>query len=130
MSQTPNTAIAVIGIDIGKDSFHVVRQVRTAPSCCGKSRRVAKWKRGSPINRLALSARKPASAPITSAANSHRFGAPANGVDRILLSSEGRCRLVKARRPARCRRRSQDRFCIQNARSDDGLAKKFYGLSN
>jgi len=24
MSQTPNTAIAVIGIDIGKDSFHVV----------------------------------------------------------------------------------------------------------
>jgi hypothetical protein len=24
MSQTPNTAIAVIGIDIGKNSFHVV----------------------------------------------------------------------------------------------------------
>jgi hypothetical protein len=24
MSQTPNTAIAVIGIDIGKSSFHVV----------------------------------------------------------------------------------------------------------
>ncbi|MEA2726962.1 MAG: hypothetical protein QOF70_1437, partial [Acetobacteraceae bacterium] len=23
MSQTPNTAIAVIGIDIGKNSFHV-----------------------------------------------------------------------------------------------------------
>ncbi len=26
MSQTPNTAIAVIGIDIGKNSFHVVGQ--------------------------------------------------------------------------------------------------------
>jgi transposase len=24
MSQTPNTAITVIGIDIGKNSFHVV----------------------------------------------------------------------------------------------------------
>jgi len=24
MSQTPNTAIAVIGIDIGKNSFHVI----------------------------------------------------------------------------------------------------------
>jgi hypothetical protein len=27
MSQTPNTAIAVIGIDIGKNSFHVVGHV-------------------------------------------------------------------------------------------------------
>ena len=53
MSQTPNTAIAVIGIDIGKNSFHVVGHVRAAPSCCGKSGRVAKWKRGSPIHRLA-----------------------------------------------------------------------------
>ena len=26
MSQTPNTAIAVIGIDIGKNSFHIVGQ--------------------------------------------------------------------------------------------------------
>jgi hypothetical protein len=24
MSQTPNTAIAVIGVDVGKNSFHVV----------------------------------------------------------------------------------------------------------
>ncbi|MGY4503756.1 hypothetical protein ACVWYH_007713 [Bradyrhizobium sp. GM24.11] len=24
MSQTPNTAVAVIGIDVGKNSFHVV----------------------------------------------------------------------------------------------------------
>ena len=54
MSQTANTAIAVIGIDIGKNSFHVVgHDARGAPSCCGKSGRVAKWKRGSPIYRLA-----------------------------------------------------------------------------
>jgi transposase len=53
MSQTPNTAIAVIGIDIGKNSFHVVGHDARAPSCCGKSGRVAKWKRGSPIYRLA-----------------------------------------------------------------------------
>jgi transposase len=53
MSQTPNTAIAVIGIDIGKNSFHVVGRMRAALSCCGKSGRVAKWKRGSPIYRLA-----------------------------------------------------------------------------
>jgi transposase len=52
MSQTPNTAIAVIGIDIGKNSFHVVGH-DARPSCCGKSGRVAKWKRGSPIYRLA-----------------------------------------------------------------------------
>jgi transposase len=32
MSQTPNTAIAVIGIDIGKNSFHVVgATMRAAP---------------------------------------------------------------------------------------------------
>jgi hypothetical protein len=53
MSQTPNTAIAVIGIDIGKNSFHVVGLMCAAPSCCGKSGRVAKWRRGSPIYRLA-----------------------------------------------------------------------------
>jgi hypothetical protein len=37
MSQTPNTAIAVIGIDIGKNSFHVVghdaRGARGATAC-------------------------------------------------------------------------------------------------
>ena len=53
MSQTPNTAIAVIGVDIGKNSFHSWATMRAAPSCCGKSGRVAKWKRGSPIYRLA-----------------------------------------------------------------------------
>ena len=49
MSQTPNTAIAVIGIDIGKNSFHVV----------GHNRRGAivlrqKWSRGQIEARLAL----------------------------------------------------------------------------
>ncbi|MEY9447153.1 hypothetical protein ACVILJ_006724 [Bradyrhizobium diazoefficiens] len=53
MSQTPSTAIAVIGIDIGKNSFHVVATIRAAPSCCGKSGRVARSRRGSPICRLA-----------------------------------------------------------------------------
>jgi hypothetical protein len=37
MSQTPNTAIAVIGIDIGKNSFHVVghrfRSISTKQGC-------------------------------------------------------------------------------------------------
>ena len=53
MSQTPNTVIAVIGIDIGKNSFHVVGHDARARSCCGKSGRAAKWKRGSPICRPA-----------------------------------------------------------------------------
>ncbi|MEJ6890881.1 hypothetical protein, partial [Bradyrhizobium diazoefficiens] len=30
MSQTPSTAIAVIGIDIGKNSFHVVGHCQSA----------------------------------------------------------------------------------------------------
>jgi hypothetical protein len=49
MSQTPNTAIAVIGIDIGKTGSTSWATMRAAPSCCGKNGRVAKWKRGSPI---------------------------------------------------------------------------------
>ena len=65
MSQTPNTAIAVIGIDIGKNSFHVCGPRCAAPSHCGKNGRVAKWKRGSQTYRLAWSAWKPASAHIT-----------------------------------------------------------------
>ena len=54
MSQTATTAIAEIGIDLSKTDLQ--RQwatMRAAPSCCGKSGRVAKWKRGSPIYRLA-----------------------------------------------------------------------------
>jgi transposase len=53
MSQTPNTAIAVIGIDIGKNSFHVVGHDARGAIVLRKSGRVAKWKRGSPTYRLA-----------------------------------------------------------------------------
>ena len=56
MSQTANTAIAVIGINIGKNSFHVVgHDARGAIVLRQKWSRgqVAKWKRGSPIYRLA-----------------------------------------------------------------------------
>jgi hypothetical protein len=48
MSQTPNTAIAVIGIDVGKNSFHVVgRDVRGAIVLRQK------WSRGQVEARLA-----------------------------------------------------------------------------
>ena len=53
MSQTANTAIAVIGIDIGKNSFHVVGHDARGAIVLRQSGRVAKWKRGSPIYRLA-----------------------------------------------------------------------------
>jgi hypothetical protein len=52
MSQT-NTGIAVIATDIGKNPFHVVGHDARRPSCCGKSGRVAKWKRGLSAYRLA-----------------------------------------------------------------------------
>ena len=53
MSQTPNTAIAVIGIDIGKNSFHVVGHDARGAIVLRQNGRVAKSKRGSPIYRLA-----------------------------------------------------------------------------
>ena len=53
MSQTVNTAIAVIGIDIGKNSFHIVGQNQRGAIVLRQNGRVAKWKRGSPIYRLA-----------------------------------------------------------------------------
>ena len=53
MSQTPNTAIAVIGIDIGKTSFHVVGHDTRGAIVLRQSGRVAKSKRGSPICGLA-----------------------------------------------------------------------------
>ena len=50
MSQTPNTEIAVIGIDIGKNSFHVVgHDARGAIVLRQKWSRCAGRKRGSPI---------------------------------------------------------------------------------
>ena len=53
MSQTSNTAVAVIGIDIAKNSFHVVGHDARGAIVVRKSGRVAKWKRGSPICCLA-----------------------------------------------------------------------------
>ena len=53
MSQTPNIAIAVIGIDIGKNSFHVVGHDARGAIALRQKWRVAKWKRGSPTYRLA-----------------------------------------------------------------------------
>jgi hypothetical protein len=41
ISQKLNAAIAVIGIDIGKNSFHMWVMITTVPSCCGRSGR--KW---------------------------------------------------------------------------------------
>ena len=49
MFQTPNTAIAVIGIDIGKNSFHVVGHDARGAIVLRQNGRVAKSKRGSPI---------------------------------------------------------------------------------
>jgi hypothetical protein len=48
MSQKLHSAIALIGIDIGKNSFHVVGHDHTVRSCCGRSGHADKWKRGSP----------------------------------------------------------------------------------
>jgi len=52
-SRQPITAIAVIGIDIGKNSFHVVGHDARGAIVLRQSGRVAKWKRCSPIYRLA-----------------------------------------------------------------------------
>src|SRR5260221_14379959 len=48
MSQTPNTAIAVIGIDIGKNSFHIVGQDQRGAIVLRQ-----KWSRGQGEARLA-----------------------------------------------------------------------------
>ena len=53
MSQNLNSAIAVIGIDIGKNSFHVAAWIVGVQSRCGRSGRVARSKRGWPICRRA-----------------------------------------------------------------------------
>ena len=49
MAATAQSAIAVIGIDIGKNSFHVVGSMVVAQSCCGRSGRVVRWKHALPI---------------------------------------------------------------------------------
>jgi hypothetical protein len=42
MSQKLNTTIAVAGIDIGKNSFHVVGPISVVQSRCGRNGRVAR----------------------------------------------------------------------------------------
>ena len=46
MSLKLNSEIAVIGIDIGKNAFHLVGQDRRGSMCCGRSGRAARSKRG------------------------------------------------------------------------------------
>jgi transposase len=54
MSQIPNTAIAVIGIDIGKNSFHVVGHDARAAVVLRQ-----KWSRGQVEARLVHSGQTP-----------------------------------------------------------------------
>jgi hypothetical protein len=54
MSQTPNTAIAVIGIDIGKNSFHLVGHDARGAIVLRQ-----KWSRG----QVEAAARQPAAVP-------------------------------------------------------------------
>jgi hypothetical protein len=42
MSQKLESAIAVIGIDIGKNSFHMSATMSAVRSCCGRSGHVAR----------------------------------------------------------------------------------------
>jgi hypothetical protein len=46
--QSNNCAIAVIGIDIGKSSFHVVGHDQRGRSCCDRNGRAAKSRRDLP----------------------------------------------------------------------------------
>jgi hypothetical protein len=51
MSQTAQTAVAVIGIDIGKNSF--VGHDEPVPLCCARSGRAARWRPDLPTCRRA-----------------------------------------------------------------------------
>ena len=53
MSQKSSNEIAVIGIDIGKNSFHVVGQIGVVRSYSGRNGRVARSRRDLPIYRRA-----------------------------------------------------------------------------
>ena len=53
MSQKSSSEIAVIGIDIGKNSFHVVGQDRRGAIVSGRSGREARSRRDLPIYRRA-----------------------------------------------------------------------------
>ena len=49
MATTAQSAIAVIGIDIGKNCSTSLGSMVVAQSCCGRSRRVARSKHALPI---------------------------------------------------------------------------------
>jgi hypothetical protein len=49
MAATAQSAIAVIGIDIGKNSFHIVGLDDLAQSCCARSGRAVRSRPASPI---------------------------------------------------------------------------------
>ena len=51
--QSDNRAIAVIGIDIGKNSFHVVDTISVVRSCFDRNGRAAKSRRDLPTCRRA-----------------------------------------------------------------------------
>ncbi len=53
MAETLKTAVAVIGVDIGKNSFNVVGLDRRGAIVLRQSGHAARWKYGSPICRLA-----------------------------------------------------------------------------
>ena len=53
MSQKSSSEIVVIGIDIGKNSFHVVGQIGVVRSYSGRNGRVARSRRDLPIYRRA-----------------------------------------------------------------------------
>jgi Tfp pilus assembly PilM family ATPase len=53
MSEKLNSAIAVIGIDIGKNSFHLVGLDKRGAIVLRRSGRAARWKRGLPTCHLA-----------------------------------------------------------------------------
>ena len=79
MSQTPNTAIAVIGIDIGKNSFHVVGHDARGAVVLRQ-----KWSRGQVEARLANIKKPPTEAasrnPKLLLKRSYHFGATIPGI--------------------------------------------------
>ena len=53
MSQTLKTTVAVVGIDIGKNSFHVVGHDERGAIVLRQKWSPARWRHGSPICRRA-----------------------------------------------------------------------------
>ena len=69
MSENPNSAITVIGVDIGKNSFHVVGLDDRGAIVLRQKWSCGQVEAGLPICRLAWSAWRPASAHIISVAS-------------------------------------------------------------